>query len=148
MTITVNGKVSTPVGLELEAISTERGVETGRSRHQDGNSVSLTVFGSKTIILREVPAGSDVEVEQGAQRHGDLNPPVPGKALEEGDLAPAAQELIDEFIGTRDRIVQLVGQLISLEGQPEAQEVYAELVQVNALLNDLDTRMEAYEASA
>ena len=71
---------------------------------------------------------------------------VYGMELEDGDLAPEAQQMVDEYIETRDRIVELVGQMISLEGMPEQEHAYAELVQLSASLTDLDTRMEAYEA--
>lgn len=145
MTISVIGKVGAPTGLELEEISTERGVETQRTRHKDGDSVSLTVFGSKTIILREVPAGSELEPQPGEQRHGELDQ----AKLEEGDLDPALAGLLEAEEAASDRVLDLAYQLVDamIDGDGDKlQAVYQDLRQaVQAHIGAVD-RLNAYQS--
>ncbi len=150
MTISVIGRVSAPADLEMEAISTERGVETGRTRHKDGDSVSLTVYGSKTLILREVPVGSELDLKPGEQRHGELdatNPkPAPGQALEESGLDPIMVESMEAEEAAAERVLDLAHQLVDADGDDSQQAVYAELRQaVQAHIGAVD-RLDAYQS--
>lgn len=151
MTISVIGKVGAPTDLELEAISTERGVETQRTRHKDGDSVSLTVYGSKTIILREVPAGAGVEAKPGEQRHGELdvtNPqPAPGQALEAGDMDPVGIELAELEHDAGELVLDLAHQLVGQEGHDEALPVvYQRLRDAVLAHSHAVDRLDAYQS--
>lgn len=74
MTINVDGVCSAPVGVELEVIQAHAGVEQNRFRVRDGDTVSLCVHGSTTLILREVSSASELEPKPGDLRHGELDP--------------------------------------------------------------------------
>ena len=139
MTISVNGKVGAPEGLELEAISTERGVETSRSRHANGTDVSLTVYGSKTIILREVAAVEAIEHKPGEQRHGTLDAPNVNKpALEEGDLDTVGDELMEEVMDAVERVFDVARALVAADSDKDAQAT---------VYDDLRQAVQGYEAA-
>ena len=128
MTLTVNGKVSAPDGMELEVIETSTGVEQRRFRVGNGADVSLTVYEPKTLILREVHVASAGALEQkpGEQRHGELEAPDPAKpalvepapqldtALQPGEVVTPAEQLLDYMLNAQDHVFALLAQMISL----------------------------------
>ncbi len=147
MTITVSGKVSAPEGIELEVIQAQAGIEQNRFRAQSGKDVVLTVYGSQTLILREVAAGAELAPKPGEQRHGELSQTAPAPAkLEEGDMDPVVVELLEAEAVATDRVLDLAHQLIDADGDELQQTVYQELRQaVQAHIGAVD-RLDAYQS--
>ena len=150
MTINLNGKVSAPDGLELEVIEAHAGVEQHRFRAASGTDVSLTVFGSKTLILREVATANGLDPEPGAQRHGSLDSPAdPVKAaeagLEDDGLSLEGDDLLQAMMGAHERVLTLVDRLVLLEGQSEAQAVYLELRDANVASKEAERLLAEYD---
>ncbi len=151
MTLTVNGKVSAPDGMELEVIETHIGVEQHRFRIGNGADVSLTVYEPKTLILREVHTASAGELEQkpGEQRHGVLDVPDTDKpALEEGDVDSQLEVLDQEEFDTAERVHALLAQFLDTEGQPIQEQLYHELHLAQRAHADARARLVAYQDQA
>jgi len=141
MTMTVNMKVEAPAGVALEIIEAWAGVEQRRFRQGPADiDAAVTVYGSKTLILREVAADLAPELKPGERRHGDLTAAaavdaaltaagaVP-KGFEDGDTDPAAVELQQTMFDAQERVLTVLGQFLATEGQSIQIELYDEMAQ-------------------
>lgn len=131
MTINVKGKVSAPEGLALEVIEAYAGVEQVRARIMSGTEIEMTVYGSKTLILREVSATAEQEQRPGEQRHGTLDAPNVNKpALEEGDLDTVSDGLMEGVMDAAKRVLDVARDLVDADGDQDTQAtVYDDLRQ-------------------
>lgn len=149
MTITVKGKVSAPEGLALEVIEAYAGVEQVRARIMSGTDIEMTVYGSKTLILREVSVTAGQEQRPGEQRHGTLDAPNVNKpALEEGDLDTVGDELVEAVADGAADVIEAVRRMLELHGQPEQEHAYDDLVRAHGQYEVACAAADAYEAGA
>lgn len=144
MTITIEGQVSAPEGVELEVIETWAGVEKNRYRVGRGALIMLTVYGSQTLILREVKSGDLLEQKPGAHRHGELTnaqmltiveAALKEEGLQDGDFKAHPND--DDVVASLDRVLVVLKQFLSLDGQPEQAQLYVELQQVERAYSDM-----------
>ena len=151
MTMTVNLKVDAPAGVELEIIEAWAGVEQRRFRQKDTDiDAAVTVYGSKTLILREVAAEAPHEVKTGEQRHGDLTAAQAVAAVdaaltaagavpagfEDGDTDPESLEYIEQMYDAQERVLVLVGQFLQTEGTAIQMQLYEEMAQAYKAYSD------------
>lgn len=147
MTINVTGKVSAPEGLALEVIEAYAGVEQVRARIMSGTEIEMTVYGSKTLILREVAAVDAIGQKPGEQRHGTLDAPNVNKpALEEGDLDTVSDELMEAVADSASDVIEAVRRMLALHGQPEQEHAYDDLVRAHGQYEVACAAADAYEA--
>lgn len=147
MTVNVRGKVSAPEGLALEVIEAYAGVEQVRARIMSGTEIEMTVYGSKTLILREVAAVDAIEQKPGEQRHGTLDAPNVNKpALEAGDLDTVGDVMMEEITDSAADVLEVVERLIEMHAQPEQEGIYNELLEKYSRYRDACEAADAHEA--
>ena len=154
MTLTVDGQVRAPAGVEMEVVEVWDGVERSRYRMSDGMAFNCAVFGSKTLILRErtldsvydghpITAAQAVAAVDAALTAAGAVP----AGFEDGDVEPDVLALGQQVFDAQERALHVLGQFLFSEGQLVQIELYDDLVQAYEAYAGAVAALHAYEES-
>ena len=156
MTLTINGVVGAPAGVELEVTEVVDGIEQYRYRVGNNCTFRFAVLASVTMMMREVVidavSGGGHGKLMAAQAMADVDAALTAAGavpagFEDGDVEPEVLALGQQIFDAQERALHVLGQFLACEGELVQIDIYDELVQAYEAYADAVAAMHAHEES-